>query len=359
MKDIHGGDIWRVSREASKKPAEILDFSASINPLGLPPKAALAIKRSLKLVPPYPDPGSVDLREALSSFHGVRPDEVLPANGSTQLIHLIPEVLRPKAALIVEPAFSEYRASLKRSGCRAGGFLLRESEGFSLDLKRLERRLRRGYGLLYIANPANPTGALIEKEAMLAVASLCASCGTTLVVDEAFMDFAEAESIKREAARLKGVIVLRSLTKFFSMAGLRLGFMISDRRLIKMFAEALPPWSINTLAAAAAEAALKDKRYRMATWRWLDAERPFLLNGLKGIPGLKPFPSGANFFLVKITRPSVTAPLLKAALLEKGMLIRELSAFPGLGQGYFRVAVRSRRENRLLIGSLEGVLTGC
>ncbi|MFQ5737188.1 MAG: threonine-phosphate decarboxylase CobD [Thermodesulfobacteriota bacterium] len=356
MKDVHGGDIWGASKEASKSPGEILDFSASINPLGLPPAAASAIKRSLGLVPPYPEPAATSLAGALASFHGVAPDELLAANGSTQLIHLIPEVLRPERALIVEPAFSEYRSALERAGCRADGLVLKEPD-FSLDMKRLASRLRKGYGVVYIANPANPTGALIGKEALLEAARLCSSVGATLVVDEAFADFVERESVKREAARAGNLIVLRSMTKFYAMAGLRLGFMVSDARTVASFSRAMPPWSVNTLAASASAAALKDTSYLKATSRWFASERAFLFDGLKGIPGLVPFPSEANFFLVKLPAKTLTAPELKAALLPRGILIRDLAAFRGLGPRYFRVSVRKRRDNEVLLSALGSVLT--
>lgn len=358
MKDIHGGNIWEASKEASVRPGELLDFSASINPLGLPAGAATAIKDAVRLVPPYPEPYAETFRESLSGFHSIPPDEILPANGSTQLIHMIPNVLRPASALIVEPAFSEYRSSLAPSGCGAEGFMLKEADGFALDLKKLARRLAKGADVLYIANPANPTGALIKKDALIEVAGMCASAGATLVVDEAFADFTEDESIKQEAGRLKNVIVLRSMTKFFAMAGLRLGFMVSNRRLVKRFSNLMPPWSVNTLASVAAVAALKDAAYQKAAARWIRTERPFLFNGLGEIPGLAPFPSAANFFMVRITRPSVTAASLKAALLKEGILVRDLSTFRCLGPQYFRVAVRKRKENAALIEALRGAVGG-
>jgi len=359
MKDIHGGNIWGASKELEKSPGEILDFSASINPLGLSPKAASAIRDSLGLVGPYPDPDSIELKQALSAHYSIDARELLPANGSTQLIYLLPEVLRPERALIVEPAFSEYASALKLSGCAIDRLVLKERDGFALDLKRLAEKLEKTpCGVVYIASPANPTGAATGRDAIIEAASICRSFRATLVVDEAFADFTDKSSVMKDAPSLGNVIVLRSLTKFFSMAGLRLGFMVSDRRTIKAFAAHMPPWSVNTLASVAALASLKDERYCRAAMRWIEAERPRLFEGLKAIPGLLPFPSDANFFLVKITGTGMTAPLLKAMLLDDGIMIRDLSSFAGLGKGYFRVAVRKREENLLLIKALKKAMAG-
>ncbi len=355
MKDIHGGDIWKASKESSRRPGEIMDFSASINPLGLPPASKRAVRKSVRLIPPYPDPASASLVSALSGYHGVAPAQLLPANGSTQLIHMVPEVLRPGRALVIEPAFSEYRSALKRHGWRVDSLVLKEAGGFPLDVKRLAKRLKAGYDVVYLANPANPTGALTKKEDVLEAARACASFGAVLVADEAFADFVPGESITTEAPALENVIVLRSMTKFFAMAGLRLGCMISNERTIRRFSAAMPPWSVNTLASIAAEAAIRDKAYARATARWLRSESAFLYDGLKAIPGLSPLPSKANFFLVKLTGSSITAPELKAALLKEGILIRDLSAFRGLGPGYFRVCVRKRRDNRVLLETLRRV----
>jgi len=354
MKDIHGGNIWKASREAGTRYEDIIDFSASINPLGLSPRAASAIKKSLKLISPYPDPASSSIVEALSDYHGIYADEILPGNGSTEFIHLLPALLRPASALIVEPAFSEYRRALRDNGCRVDSFIIKEKNGFSIDTRRLKRRLSKGYDIVYIANPANPTGAVTGNDVILDVARSCEKAGSILIVDEAFIDFCEELSVKKEAVSFKNVVVLRSMTKFFSMAGLRLGYVIANRDTIKRLAKRVPPWSVNTLAGAAVES-ISDARYIKKVHAWLEREKDFVLKGLGPIKGLMAFDSGANFLMVKITHGSMTAPELKSILVEKGILIRDLSAFRGLGPQYFRIAIKKRRENEILITALKGV----
>ncbi|MBI1912960.1 MAG: threonine-phosphate decarboxylase [Deltaproteobacteria bacterium] len=355
-KDIHGGNIWEASVKGSSSPDSILDFSASINPLGLSPKAQEAIVNALSLIPPYPDPESKAITQAISRYYGLNDENLAVGNGSTEFIYLIPHVFKPKKALIIEPAFSEYAKALRLGGCRVERFTLSPKDSFSLDIDKLKKKLKSGsYNLLYIANPANPSGSVIKKEALIELSKYCASVGTIVVIDEAFADFYGDESIIKEAQTLKNVIVLRSLTKFFSMAGLRLGFTISNKRIIERFKKALPPWSVNTLAAFAGAQALGDNLYIEKTMEWLKDEREFLFSALSSIRDFQVFPSFVNYFLVKITSGHLSSPELKARLFKKGILIRELSAFKGLGPEFFRVAVKSRKDNEELIAAFKAV----
>ena len=162
MKDVHGGNIWEAHLTLSGR---ILDFSASINPLGPPLSVVAAIHAGLDMLSHYPDPQNIALRKALSVFHsnGIEPRHILPCNGSIEAIHLLPRVFKPRRVLIVEPAFSEYRASLAGIGCVVHSLKLREEDGFALRASVLESALAKGYDL-YIANPSNPIGALINKD---------------------------------------------------------------------------------------------------------------------------------------------------------------------------------------------------
>lgn len=355
MKDKHGGDIWKASADSGSKAESLLDFSASINPLGLSPRARSAVKRAIRLAGAYPEPAASTLNSALASFHSVAPDEIAAGNGSTEFIYLLPQVFRPGSALVVEPAFSEYREALKLFGAPVDSFILREDDGFSLDLARFEKKTRKGYGLVYIGNPSNPTGAAFEKETVLEAARVLDKRGGTLVVDEAFADFSEGCSVKKEAVKRKNIVVLRSMTKFFSMAGLRLGFIVSNRGVVKRFSRRLPPWSVNTAASFAAVAALKDAPYIERTKRWLASEKEFLANELKGLKKFTVYPSEANYLMVRLNG-GLGASRVRSALLKRGILVRDLSAFRGLGPGYLRFAVRKREENAALIDGLKRVL---
>lgn len=352
----HGGNIWQVGRRCNIRPEEVIDFSSNINPLGLSPKAKARIKDTLHLVHAYPEPDGDQLREELARFHSLPCENILVGNGSTEFIYLIPQAFKAGKALVIEPGFSEYRNPLVLAGCRGDTFLTREDNDFIPDITGLTRSLKKGYDLLYLSNPANPTGVLLSKDEVLEIAGVCRRYGTVLVIDEAFIDFVEATSIKREATTMDNIIVLRSMTKFFAMAGLRLGYVISSGGIIRMMEGFRPPWSVNTMAIVAGVEALRDRNYIMETLDWFMCERPFLFEGLKATPGLRPYPSAANFFLVRILS-GLTSSVLQEAFLRRGILVRDCSSFRGLGDTFFRVSIKKREENEILLKGLNDLVS--
>ena len=234
---------------------------------------------------------------------------------------------------------------------------LLKKDGFLLDENALIGRLkRRHYDLLYIGNPSNPLGALLRKDLLIRLANACGDRKTVMVVDEAFIDFSENLSLKKEAVKSRNIIVLRSMTKFFAMAGLRLGYMVAPSGMIKRFSLKLQPWTVNTPAAMTAIGALKDTAYVKKTLKWLDREKTFLAKGIEAINGLKPYHSDANYMTVKIESAGPDAMRLYKKLCKKGMLIRPLDDFSGLGRRFFRIAIKKRRENRMLIRELKRIL---
>jgi len=251
MNKTHGGNIWKIAKENGLRPEDIIDFSASINPLGPSPRAIDAIKSAAALLGHYPEPQADSMKSELAFFHKLPEENILAGNGSTQFIYLIPQVLKPKAALLIEPAFSEYRNSLIANHCTVDEIILREEDDFCLARDRLFDVLKKGYDILYLGNPANPTGVVADKKTVIEIATACKRYGTILIVDEAFIHFVEEDSVKQEAVLFDNLIVLRSMTKFFAMPGLRLGYTIAHKNIIKQFEKFVPPWSVNTLAIVA------------------------------------------------------------------------------------------------------------
>lgn len=361
MNKTHGGNIWQVSKETGLSYQDIIDFSSSINPLGMSPKAITALKDFHKIIPFYPEPSADEAIDELLRFHNIPFKNIIAGNGSTEFIYLIPQVFKPKKALIIEPCFSEYRNSLEIYGCKIetirGSWRVPSGRGhgsweksFLPDTEELCIRLKNNYDILYIGNPANPTGVLLKKDEVLKIACECRKYGTVLVVDEAFIDFIEDESVKNNAVKMDNLIVLRSMTKFFAMAGLRFGYLISSKKIAENIKIFQPLWSVNTLSQIAAIESLKDKDYIENTKRWFESEHRFLFEGLE-INGLKPYPSKANYFLVEIKIEGLTSKMICNAMSKYNVLIRDCSSF-GLGDKFFRVAVKNRRENILLIEKL-------
>lgn len=352
---LHGGNVFAIARSLGLAPEELLDFSASINPLGMAPGVKDAVCAGFDRLLHYPDDGALELGRALAALHGLTPANVCVANGSTELIHLVPRLVPGRRGLIVAPPFAEYGEALRRSGWQVDYFELTPEEGFALSLKALGERLGQGYDLLFLCNPGNPTGSLVPRREMAAVIELCRATHTFLVLDEAFMDFCEEESAKALVVAGGCGIVLRSMTKFYALPGLRLGYVLAAEELAGRVAGLRAPWSVNTMAQIAGMASLAATEYRKATLEAVTRERSFLSAGLAAIPGLRPYPSAANYLLVEIAA-APSAGALQERLLSERILIRNCGNFVGLSERFFRVAVRRREENERLLAALAAAM---
>jgi threonine-phosphate decarboxylase len=353
----HGGTVFALSRRLGIAPEEIADFSASINPLGLSDSVRDSIVAALDSLVHYPDADCAGLKQALAEAHGLTTAHVAVANGSTELIYQIPAMLPGRRALIVAPAFSEYGNALAQHGWQVRRLLLSPADGFRLDPAALHDALAVGCDALYLCNPGNPSGTLYPPELIREVYRLCRTSGTFLVLDEAFMDFCEEASAKGIVAAEEHGLVLRSMTKFFGIPGLRLGYALAHPALIGRLEGRGIPWCVNTLAQVAGTAALRDSEYRRRTIAYVGRERSLLCERLSRFPQLSAYPSRANFLLVKISG-GLTAAGLRERLLAQRILIRDCANFTGLDDRFFRIAVRTAEENQRLLAGLEGIFNG-
>jgi threonine-phosphate decarboxylase len=356
---IHGGNIYKIAAKEGLDPAKIIDFSASINPLGLSPKARKKIvKEGLAAILHYPDTRCGELCRALAEYHQIPEDSILPGAGSTEFIYSLPRILELDRVLLVTPAFSEYENALESTG-RAPKiyfFETKEEDGFELNVEGLLLALTLGYDALYLCNPNNPTGILTEKKDLLRVLAQAEREKVWFILDEAFIDFVDETSLIQEAAVSSRLVILRSLTKFYAMPGLRVGYMVSNPEMIQNALRNKEPWTVNALAQIAAAESLQDKAYAIRTKELIQAERETLTRGLQAIPGFIPYPGSANYLLVQL-HPSLnlTAADLREKLILRGILIRDCTSFHHLGPYFFRVAVRAHKENQALLKSLRQV----
>jgi threonine-phosphate decarboxylase len=347
----HGGNVFAVARSLGVSPAELLDFSANINPLGPPAGVHEALSDVFASLVHYPDSECSLLRESLAIFHGVKPSNICASNGSTELIYLLPRLVRGKRALVIVPSFSEYASALQRDDCRVEFHILQSDKGFDLDLEEIKERIHNGFDLCILGNPGNPTGKLYTLAEVKSLFRLCRDARCLLVIDEAFMDFCEEESAKYMAAENEGILVLRSMTKFYALPGLRLGYAVASESMIKLISALREPWSVNTPAQAAGLASLAAKGYADTTREIIAFEREYLFTGFSAIPGFRPFPSAANFLLTEILEGAAAGDLAGRLLADR-ILIRECGNFVGLSDRFFRVAVRGRDENERLLAAL-------
>ena len=339
----HGAHGGAVARSLDVSERGFLDFSQNVNPLGAPPQALEAARLALdEEAGRYPDLDYPRLRGALASYLGAPPENIVPTNGGAEALFLAARVAATGgAAVILEPTFSEYAAAARAAGLEPVRRVSRRPEdGFRLDLAALDDL--EGVALVFLCNPNNPTGDALTREEVLAVAGRVRERNVALVLDEAFADFVPEVSVVAEAD--EGLYVARSFTKFFAIPGLRLGCLVCSEPARAH--EIQPSWSVNAVAAAAGAAAVGDRDFVAASLAEVGRLREELYEALEALPGLSPFRGAANFLLVR-------GPAgLPARLARRGVLVRGCEPFPGLGSGYFRVAVRGPADNERLLAAL-------
>jgi threonine-phosphate decarboxylase len=341
----HGG---KVHEAASILGAEPLDFSANINPLGSPPLKELFLEE-LGHISHYPDNSYRNFRRAAAKFVNVDQECIVPGNGSSELIRLFAECCLEEGdgVLVPTPSFGEYT----NQSMLAGGNVIKVDIGED-GLPILNDSLLAEAKLLFLCNPNNPTGKLLSANQVIGLANRCEASETFLLVDEAFIELSEpGESVATLAPNRESLFVMRSLTKSFGVPGLRLGFGVTNSRLAGILNLARIPWSIGSLAAAAAEYLLGCDEHLMRSRQIIKTEIAWLQDSLRGL-GLQPIPSMVNFILVDIRPSGLTSDLLAERTMRGGVLVRDCQSF-GLGKSYIRVAVRNRSENERLIAALE------
>ncbi len=355
----HGGNLAWAAALAGCSPSLILDFSASINPLGPPKSAIAAIEQALKDVNAYPDPDYELLRISLSQLHPMlTPDWILPGNGAAELLTWAARELSDlEETCLLTPAFSDYQRALKAFKAKVKTYPIDLSVGIleehGLPIPSPSSKIHNRTGLL-LNNPHNPSGALWRREAIEPLLEQFA----LVVVDEAFMDFLPREQPHSLISVVKdypNLVILRSLTKFYSLPGLRLGYCVAHPERLRRWQQWRDPWPVNALAAAAAAAVVEDAAFRQQTWDWLPQARSQLFQGLSLLPGLQPYKSAANFLLVQSEQPS--SQVQEKLLQHSRILIRDCLSFPELGDRFFRVAVRTEAENQRLLKALAAILS--
>jgi len=349
---IHGGDIY--SKRDIPQNKKLIDFSANVNPLGMPLAAKRAIIDNIYNFSSYPDPLCRDLIDKISKYENIPAEYIVCGNGAADIIYRIASALKPKMALLTAPTFSEYKESLKTVDSSIRYHYLLENDEFNLD-KSIFDKLESDVDIMFLCNPNNPTGIQIEKEMVLKIASQCKSNKIVLVVDECFIEFLENSqdySIVNKLGDFENVIVIKAFTKIYAMAGIRLGYGIcSNKDIIDRIYNAGQPWNVSVVAQKCGIAVLKETEYVRQTKMIIKQNREYLMAELR-LLGLKLFESKANYILFKSKNK-----LLHRELEKYGILIRPCNNYMGLDDTYFRIAVKAREDNEYLIKSLERILS--
>ncbi len=351
MKFIHGGDIYTV--KAQLHSDQLLDFSANINPFGVPDSVQTAIRAAIPQLLHYPDPNQTTLTEALSAYHHVTPQQIICGNGGADVLFRMVQAIRPKHAIIPVPTFSEYEKALEENGCLVTYWNMPEpfvlTESFLMELQTGH------YDFLVLCNPNNPTGSLLSASLLQKILTLTVQKKIFVLLDECFCDMTEVAMQSSMIAACKeypNLLILKSMTKKYAIPGLRLGYGIcADTELVKQIRQTGQPWSVNTLAAAAGCAALQAITYQQQFQQFLQTERWFLYNALQEL-GFITWKPSANFVFFR----SRHFRDLDMQLLPYHILLRHCGNYRGLDDTYYRVAVRKREENIFLLQCLKEIV---
>jgi L-threonine-O-3-phosphate decarboxylase len=330
---------------------QILDFSASINPLGLGSGVISALQQHLLDIDKYPTPGYLELRQALAEHLQISPDWILPGNGAAELLTWAGRELAQYHTILPTPAFNDYGRALRAFDAPFTAIPLLDRQGSWLDLSQiLDNPAIPAHAALLLNNPHNPSGALWTTETLLPLLDRF----SLVVVDESFMDFVSpSQSLIPWVEKYDNLVVISSLTKFYSLPGLRLGYCVTHPDRLARWQGWRDPWVVNRLAEVAGIAALKDQEFIDRTWDWYNSCQPALFAGLQQVPNLEVYPSAANFFLLRTVQPFTT---LQSELLQQFQIYaRDCMSFPELSSYYGRVALKSKAENQRLLVALTKV----
>lgn len=328
-----------------------IDCSSSINPLGTPRKAIAAIHKNAKsLAPMYPDPECRQLKKNLSRYLHVNPEWISVGNGAMEIIYWFAQMFAKSRVVIPAPTFCEYELASHKAGAEVTFVTLND---FELDADQIIEKAK-GADAVFLCNPNNPTGMLATREIGKVIENIDIS--TKILLDECFIELVDDPDTSSMIGRIEefdNLVILRSLTKSFGLAGLRVGYSVCNPALVDMLSTNKIPWNVNGLAQAAGIAALADKQHLSRARAIVKKERKFLYDNIGKLKSFSPLRSDANYFLIDLQGRNSTQ--FRDALLKKtGVLVRDCSTFTGMSSQYVRVAVKARRENLQLLKALEG-----
>jgi threonine-phosphate decarboxylase len=348
---IHGGRYYLNDRNI-----DIIDFSTTVNPLGVSEHVIKALLDSIvgsDAIVEYPDPYARILKGSIVEYLGIGidKDNILVGNGSTEIIYDLVDsfIASNDKVAIVEPTFLEYAHASRRNNAVIEHILM---DDLRIDDSIEERIATCKPKMLFICNPNNPTGILADDKYIDGILEQCYNDGTIVVLDESFIEFTGRSGYVKRVAEYDNLIVIRSLTKAFGLAGLRIGYCVASKDTVDILQRFKVPWSVNALAQIAGAEALNDSEYVERSRSVIDKERSFLLSTLSGI-GFEAMASDTNFFLI---RSNIDSTMLKEMLLDRGILVRDCSNFYGMhGSNYIRISTRLRLENTLLVDTLRSI----
>ena len=342
----HGGNVKEISRRNNIAYDKIIDFSANINPLGMPDSVKKAIVENLSEAEKYPDITYFELKAAICEFENIYSNSLILGNGAAEVLFNIVRGINPRNSLILAPTFSEYEEAVRAVNGNISYYELREENQFHIQ-EDILNYINEDLNLIFICNPNNPTGVITEKELLLKLLKKAEKNNVMVLIDESFLDFIKENlSMIKYISGYKNLIIIKSLTKFFALPGIRIGYGICGNiELVKRIESICPAWNINIFAEIATKVGLKDENYIKNSINFILDEKDYLYRELKKINKLKIYEPRVNFILIQ----TLIKIDLQKELLKRNILIRSCSNYNGLSGKFYRIAVRSHEENSILI----------
>ena len=374
MSKIHGGNIFQFAHEQRIEPYEVIDFSANINPLGTSQRGLSALEPQLRYISHYPDATNDDILNAIADIYGMNKNQIVVGNGAAELLYAICRLPGYTGAFVPAPGFSEYKAALEASRIPVRDIYYRPREDehgkpyfevpyLALETFAAELKGQDGRIIVFLGNPNNPDGTLLDKNHIRTIASMLKDANSLLVIDESFIDFVGNDTLQDNEYSMRSlvnefdnIIVVHSFTKFYAVPGLRIGAAFSNPLIIEQLNSFIPTWSVNTLAQSYTEAALNDVEYVKRTKQVLHEEQLFMYNSLDTINGITVYPPSANFILFHIEQEGITAESINEALKKYNMIVRNCDSYMGLNNQWVRVAIKDHDTNVKLVEKLTDIL---
>lgn len=374
MSKIHGGNIFQFAHEQRIEPYEVVDFSANINPLGPSQRGLDALNAQLRYISHYPDATNDDVLNAIADTYGMDKHQITVGNGAAELLYAICRLPGYTGAFVPAPGFSEYKEALEASKIPVRDIFYRPREDdngqpyfevpyLALETFAAELKGQDGRIIVFLGNPNNPDGTLLDKDHIRTVASMLKDANSLLVIDESFIDFVGNDPLQDNEYSMRSlvnefdnIIVVHSFTKFYAVPGLRIGAAFTNKTLITQLQQYIPSWSVNTLAQAYTKAALNDVDYIKRTKQELNEERAFMYNALDAIEGITVYPPSANFMLFQVNQEGITANYINEELKKYNMIVRNCDSYVGLTNHWVRIAIKDHDTNIKLVDKLTDIL---
>lgn len=374
MSKIHGGNIFQFAHEQRIEPYEVVDFSANINPLGPSQRGLDALNAQLRYISHYPDATNDDVLNAIADTYGMDKHQIIVGNGAAELLYAICRLPGYTGAFVPAPGFSEYKEALEASKIPVRDIFYRPREDdngkpyfevpyLALETFAAELKGQDGRIIVFLGNPNNPDGTLLDKDHIRTVASMLKDANSLLVIDESFIDFVgndplqdNEHSMRSLVNEFDNIIVVHSFTKFYAVPGLRIGAAFANETLITQLQQYIPSWSVNTIAQAYTKAALNDVDYIKRTKQELNEERAFMYNALDAIEGITVYLPSANFILFQVNQKGITANYINEELKKYNMIVRNCDSYVGLTNHWVRIAIKDHDTNIKLVDKLTDIL---